>query len=128
LWREIVAADPFAFASRLALAQYLDRTGKTEEALAETNELLRDSSGDVEGHRLAGTILLRLKRPCKALQHLDFIKSRATGDPAAFEAWADAATLMHRAGAAEGYSQALRLYTAARDKRRLRKTPAAVHY
>jgi tetratricopeptide (TPR) repeat protein len=126
LWRGIVASDAKAEDSRLALAQYLDRNGRHDEALVECEALLRLSADSVEGHRLAGSLLLRQNKPAEALPHLDAVRNRLRGDGTANEAWADAAALLKLPGAADGYRLALRTYTASGDKRRVAKKLAAI--
>jgi tetratricopeptide (TPR) repeat protein len=127
LWREIIGSDRQAVVSRLALAQYLDKNGESERAVAECEELLRVSGDDVECHRLIGAILIRLNKPGAALPHLDFVRLRLRGDGAANEAWADAAERLKISNAAEGYRQSWMLYTEARDKRGVKKKLASMH-
>ena len=121
LWKEAIAANPDGVVERVAYADYLNRSGRSQEAQEELVKLLQIAPDNIDGLRILGRIHMSQKRPLDAVPFFDRVRRHLPGDALANEEFAAAAAGAGNDGeAVAAYLEAFRLYLNAADRRRIR--------
>jgi tetratricopeptide (TPR) repeat protein len=121
LWRQNLAEAPDEVASRLALADYLDRVGRNAEAAAEYVTAVGDGSFPGIRRKLAA-VYLKLNRADDARAVLERALQDAPENAGLLEDLGDVAAQAGDANAAEQrYLEAERRYASGADRKRVRQ-------
>jgi tetratricopeptide (TPR) repeat protein len=128
LWHCAIATDPPAVVERVALAEYLKKNRRVQEAEDQLKQLLYADPANVDGLRLLGMIYLGSNQASKALPLLDQVRAILPGDAPAWEDYASAASAAGRVDeAALAFQKAMGLYNEPADRKRVKQRVAALH-
>lgn len=122
LWRENIAAEPAAPASRLALAGYLAKYGDRSGAILEYQAAVQAAPNHTGARRDLARLCASANRWQDAYDQLGEARKQMPDHAGIAEEYGDAALKLGRmAEAAAAYREAARLYTGKRDRKRIKE-------
>ena len=121
LWRQNIAAQPDYIATRLSLADLLDKTGDTAGAIEQYSYVIGMKPEYTAARKALAGLYLKANQPEKALDQLREAAKEETRNASIWEQIGDAEkSLNHPDASKEAYATALKLQTESGTRKRIR--------